>query len=813
MKKFLSLISVVLIVAMFFVGCDGINVNINGDVNGNMNGNVNAGQNSGSQNGGTTQTPENTSTEKPTEELTEAPTQETTEAPTQETTEAPTQETTEAPTQENTEGKKEETTETPVATNVSNAHVVKEDGRFRFTFSMIDKNQQEIAAAGSVKIKIVNESGITVYEATEGINANNYQTWYWDNGSGSFLGASVYVYRNDIMPSVAARGTFYFTIMSSEDKVLHEVAHVVAYELPQSPYPDDETPIAIADAINLALQLPNRGNASTQRYLIEGTVVSIEHETYGNMYVTDGEGNTIYVYGLYEQDGTRFDSMQTQPKAGDKVLLYGILCNFDKAEMKNAWLISCQTPGEETTEAPTQETTEAPTQETTEDPTQETTEDPTQETTEAPTQETTENNNEETTEAPVATNVSNAHVVKEDGRYRFTFSLIDQYSQEMATAVGSVNIKIVNESGITVYESTAGYNSTNFQTWNWDDGSGSFVGASVYVYRDDITPSVAARGTFYFTIMSSEDKIIHEFSYVVAYELPQSPYPDGETPIAIADAINLALQLPNKGNASMQRYLIEGTVVSIDSETYGNMYVTDGEGNTIYVYGLYDQNGVRYDAMESRPEAGDTVRLYGILCNFDKAEMKNAWLISCQTPEEDTNEEPGGDTTETTAPENTEEEPNEEIEVPTESVTLSCGGNFVSGTHYYYENPNNASVKKWELAMVATTEEALALNMVKNNDGSIYIKSGEMYLYCDGNDVVFVSQPEEYCKFYLERTESGTGYFIRTLGMHGEDYKYLEVYMGYLTCYTMQPSNADIYTFTLGSAQGAAGTIVGGPNA
>ncbi len=514
MKKFFSLISVVLIVAMFFVGCDGINVNINGDVNGNMNGNVNAGQN-----GGTTQVPNNTPTEKPTEEPTEVTTQETTESPTQETTEAPTQETTEKP--------KEENTEAPIATRVTNAHVVKEEGRFRFTFSMVDKDQNEIVDIGSVKIKIVNESGITVYEATEGINANNYATWYWGDGSGSFLGASVYVYRDDIMPSVAARGTFYFTVMSREDSILQEVSHVVAYELPQTPFSEDEEIIAISDAINLALMLPNRGNASEVRYLIEGTVVSIDHQTYGNMYVTDGEGNTIYVYGLYEQDGTRFDSMEKQPAPGDKVLLYGILINYDKAEMKNAWLISCETPGEKNTE-------------------------------------------EEITTAP----------------------------EEITTA------------------------------------------------------------------------------------------PEEE-----------------------------------------NTEVTD-----------------------------------------------------------------------------------EEIEIPAESVVLSCGGNYVSGDHYYYENPNNASIKKWELAMVASTEQALAFNMVKNNDGSIYIKSGDMYLWCNGNDVTFVSQPDEYAKFYLENTESGTGYFIRTSGKHGENYQYLEVYMGYLTCYTMQSEKANIYTFTFESAKGAAGTIVGCPN-
>ena len=114
--------------------------------------------------------------------------------------------------------------------------------------------------------------------------------------------------------------------------------------------------------------------------------------------------------------------------------------------------------------------------------------------------------------------------------------------------------------------------------------------------------------------------------------------------------------------------------------------------------------------------------------------------------------------------------------------------------------------------MVSSAEKALAFDLVKNNDGSIYIKSGDMYLWCDGNNVTFVSLPDEYSKFYLENTESGTGCFIRTSVKYEESYRYLEVYAGYLTCYGMQPEKADIYTFTFGFAQGAAGTIVGCPN-
>ena len=63
------------------------------------------------------------------------------------------------------------------------------------------------------------------------------------------------------------------------------------------------------------------------------------------------------------------------------------------------------------------------------------------------------------------------------------------------------------------------------------------------------------------------------------------------------------------------------------------MYVIDGEGNQLTVYGTYSADGsVRYDAMESKPVAGDTVRLYGIIGQFSStAQMKNSCLIKCES--------------------------------------------------------------------------------------------------------------------------------------------------------------------------------------
>jgi 2',3'-cyclic-nucleotide 2'-phosphodiesterase (5'-nucleotidase family) len=59
-------------------------------------------------------------------------------------------------------------------------------------------------------------------------------------------------------------------------------------------------------------------------------------------------------------------------------------------------------------------------------------------------------------------------------------------------------------------------------------------------------------------------------------------------------------------------YYVRGTVVSVTNTTYGNLTIDDGQGNTLYVYGVYDKTGAtRYDGLTDPPRVGDTVVLCG----------------------------------------------------------------------------------------------------------------------------------------------------------------------------------------------------------
>ncbi len=79
-----------------------------------------------------------------------------------------------------------------------------------------------------------------------------------------------------------------------------------------------------------------------------------------------------------------------------------------------------------------------------------------------------------------------------------------------------------------------------------------------------------------------------------------------------------------------QKYYVTGYITGFygsSGTTYGNVYVQDADGKSILVYGLY-KDGVRYDAMTTKPVKGDTIKVYGVLTSYNgTAQFKDAELI------------------------------------------------------------------------------------------------------------------------------------------------------------------------------------------
>ena len=104
--------------------------------------------------------------------------------------------------------------------------------------------------------------------------------------------------------------------------------------------------------------------------------------------------------------------------------------------------------------------------------------------------------------------------------------------------------------------------------------------------------------------------------------------PTPDTELTISEAV--ALGASKEHNTYTEgKYYVVGTVKEVQNATYGNILIEDANGNTILVYGTYSADGkVRYDAMETRPVVGDTVKVYGVVGQYNgTAQLKNAWLI------------------------------------------------------------------------------------------------------------------------------------------------------------------------------------------
>lgn len=128
---------------------------------------------------------------------------------------------------------------------------------------------------------------------------------------------------------------------------------------------------------------------------------------------------------------------------------------------------------------------------------------------------------------------------------------------------------------------------------------------------------------------------------------------------------------------------------------------------------------------------------------------------------------------------------------------------YVTGKHYAYTSSKGYT--KMELELSENKADALAMEMITNSDNTVTFKAGGQYLFCDGTDVKFVSSQSDNTKFVLETADGG--YYIKCYkATYNDNPQYLEVYNGYLTCYTMN-SDVAVFTFKLDSTTGANGAI------
>ena len=116
--------------------------------------------------------------------------------------------------------------------------------------------------------------------------------------------------------------------------------------VPDPPVDPNYTLTSIPDILDLGLSL-SRGESTSEKYYVRGVIISDPQATYGNTYIMDEEGNKLYVYGMYSEDGTLYGSLTEKPIFGDTVVLSGVVMRYynqttgeEKIEIKDTTIVS-----------------------------------------------------------------------------------------------------------------------------------------------------------------------------------------------------------------------------------------------------------------------------------------------------------------------------------------------------------------------------------------------------------------------------------------------------------------------------------------
>ena len=134
--------------------------------------------------------------------------------------------------------------------------------------------------------------------------------------------------------------------------------------------------------------------------------------------------------------------------------------------------------------------------------------------------------------------------------------------------------------------------------------------------------------------------------------------PEADSALTIEQVIALGSEMAHN-TYSEGKYYVVGVIKSVYNTTYGNMIIVDDAGNELTVYGTWSADGqTRYDKLDTKPVAGDTITVYGVIGQYNgTAQVKNGWIVAhipAEPTTPDTTEPTTPDTTEPTTPDTTE---------------------------------------------------------------------------------------------------------------------------------------------------------------
>ena len=319
-----------------------------------------------------------------------------------------------------------------------------------------------------------------------------------------------------------------------------------------------------------------------EKYLVAGVITEVYNTTYGNMKITDDQGNILTIYGTYDATGAnRYDAMEKKPVAGDYVVIYGIVGQYNGTpQVKNGWIMSFTT------------TTSV--------------------------------------KDAISTGAGKEHNVYTEDKFLVTGVITEVYNP----TYGNMKIKDAEGNILTVYGT---YDATGVNRYDAMTKK-PVAGDTVTVY--------GILGQYNGTPQMKNGWIVANVAGASTPETPETPEtpdtpstPSGNT-LSIVDAI--ALGKAQEHNVyTTDKYYVTGVIKSIYNDQYGNMYITDGT-NEFCIYGTYSADGsVRFDAMTSKPKVGDTVTIYGAIGQYNGTpQIKNGWITSVVAGEGGSTETP-----------------------------------------------------------------------------------------------------------------------------------------------------------------------------
>lgn len=153
------------------------------------------------------------------------------------------------------------------------------NGCFVLVFALLDENNNEVDAPAVVNVEIENDNGEVVYDTRHIVTTDDYDTWYYNNGTVSHRQATIYIYDWEFIEGTTDSGKVHFTVYNDGYFYFDESVLSISSNLPK---------IDLAEMCTLTLpELPNYIYDKTRNDLLTTKITDISYtfeETYnGNV--------------------------------------------------------------------------------------------------------------------------------------------------------------------------------------------------------------------------------------------------------------------------------------------------------------------------------------------------------------------------------------------------------------------------------------------------------------------------------------------------------------------------------------------------